>query len=426
MQGLPTHVMSHLIVYLPLESPGPATLYGYALPSDRRASSGAAGSSSVANAASAPVALLPRPPKSGGEVVAVVPLAALSWHRVTLPQGTGSGATRLRAVLDGLLEERVLDDPESLHFAVEPQARGGATVWVAACDKAWLRGAVGALEVAQRPVARIVPEFAPDMSPAPQPVLYAVGTPEQATLVLTGQSLESGVTVLPLNRAGVTLALPPDLHPTDATEIVAEPAVAELAEQLFQHPVRLEQASQRWLRAAASPWDLAQFDLASSGRIRVLKQLGAAWQALVRAPRWRALRWGVGLLLLGNLIGLNAWAWHERSALEHERTAVRQVLTQTFPSVRVVVDAPVQMGREVAALRQATGAVSAHDLEAILATLSSATNTNKSVNAIEYGAGEVRVKGLDLTADATRALLAGGYTAKTDGDSLLVRQETTR
>ncbi|TAM47997.1 MAG: general secretion pathway protein GspL [Burkholderiaceae bacterium] len=417
--------MSHLIVYLPLESPGPATLYGYALPSDRHASSGAAGPLGVANAASAPVALLPRPPKSGGEVVAVVPLAALSWHRVTLPQGTGSGATRLRAVLDGLLEERVLDDPETLHFAVEPQARGGATVWVAACDRAWLRGAVGALETAQRPVSRIVPEFAPDMSPAPQPVLYAVGTPEQAALVLTGRSLESGVTVLPLNRAGVTLALPPGLD-TNATEIVAEPAVAELAEQLFQHPVRLEQPSQRWLRAAASPWDLAQFELASSGRIRVLKQWGAAWQALVRAPRWRALRWGVGLLLLGNLIGLNAWAWHERSALEHERTAVRQVLTQTFPSVRVVVDAPVQMEREVAALRQATGAVSGHDLEAILAKISTATPVNKSVNAIEYGAGEVRVKGLDLSADATRALLTAGYTVHTDGDSLVVRQETAR
>lgn len=415
--------MSHLIVYLPLESPGPATLYGYAVASDRRAVAGAAGSSGVGNAANAPVALLPRPPQSGGEVVAVVPLAALSWHRVTLPQGSGNTSTRLRAVLDGLLEERLLDEPEALHFAVQPQARAGATVWVAACDRSWLRGAVEALEAAGRPVSRIVPEFAPELSPAPQPTLYAVGTPEQASLVTTGQSADSGVTVLPLTRTGLALALPADLD-ANATAIVAEPAVADLAEQLFQRPVRLEQPAQRWQRAAAAPWDLAQFDLARSGRRRALKQWSAVGQAFLYTPQWRALRWGVGLLLVGNLVGLNAWAWHERSALERQRAAVRQILTQTFPDVRVVVDAPVQMEREVAMLRQATGAVSGRDLETILGALSTVTPAGKNINAIEYGAGEVRVKGLALSPDATRALLSAGYTARINGDSLLVRQET--
>lgn len=412
--------MSHLIVVLPLESPGPATLYGYAVAPDRRA----AGTSGAVNAASAPVALLPRPAQSGGEVVAVVPLAALSWHRITLPQGAGSTAARLRAVLDGLLEERLLDDPEALHFALQPQARAGATVWVAACDRYWLRGAIDALEAAGRPVARIVPEFAPELSPAPQPMLYAMGTPEQASLVMTDHGADHGVTVLPLTRAGIALAWPTD-GDADATDIIAEPAVAELAEQLFQRPVRLEQPAQHWLRAAASPWDLAQFDLARSGRRRAQKLLDAAWQALRHAPQWRALRWGVGLLVVGNLVGLNAWAWHERRALEDRRAAVRQVLTQTFPDVRVVVDAPVQMEREVALLRQATGAASGRDLETILGALSTVAPTNKSVNAIEYGAGEVRVKGLELAPDATRALLRAGYAARIDGDSLLVRQEAT-
>ena len=56
-----------------------------------------------------------------------MPAAALSWHQVTLPQGSMSGAVRLRSVLNGLLEDRLLDDPESLHFALEPGARvGGA------------------------------------------------------------------------------------------------------------------------------------------------------------------------------------------------------------------------------------------------------------------------------------------------------------
>ena len=78
-------------------------------------------------------------------------------------------------------------------------------------------------------------------------------------------------------------------------------------------------------------------------------------QTLRYAPEWRAARWGVAMLLLTQLIGLNAWAWKERSALQAKRDAVRTTLTTTFQSVRVVVDAPVQMEREVAALRQATG-----------------------------------------------------------------------
>ncbi len=307
--------------------------------------------------------------------------------------------------------------------------RAGATVWVAACDKAWLRSAVGALEAARRPVARIVPEFAPDLAPEPQWSLVAVGTPGQASLVLTGQRPESGVTVLPLDRAGVALALQSAPDASDS-EMAAEPAVAELAEQLLQRPVRLEQPAQRWLRAAASPWDLAQFELANSGRSRVMKRLGAYWQALRRAPQWRALRWGLGLLVLANLAGLNAWAWHERVTLEQERTQVRAALTQTFPNVRVVVDAPVQMEREVSALRQASGAASGRDLESLLAVLGAAAPAGKSVYAIEYVAGEIRVKGLGLSAaqaaDTLRTLAATGYTARADRDSLLVHQEQAR
>ena len=63
-----------------------------------------------------------------GEVVAVVPWQCLSWHAVTLPPHSGP---RLSAVLQGLLEEQLLDDPAQLHLAVAPHAptrSGGATL----------------------------------------------------------------------------------------------------------------------------------------------------------------------------------------------------------------------------------------------------------------------------------------------------------
>ena len=93
----------------------------------------------------------------------------------------------------------------------------------------------------------------------------------------------------------------------------------------------------------------------STGRTRALRKAGSAASAFLYAPQWRAARWGVGLLAAAHLVGLNAWAWQERDALAAKQAGVRNALTQTFPKVQVVVDAPVQMERELAVLRQAAG-----------------------------------------------------------------------
>ena len=51
-----------------------------------------------------------------GEVVAVVPHSRLSWLRVQLPPA--SHGPRLQSVLHGLLEDRLLDDPQHLHLSL--------------------------------------------------------------------------------------------------------------------------------------------------------------------------------------------------------------------------------------------------------------------------------------------------------------------
>jgi len=287
-------------------------------------------------------ALLP----AGAEVTLGIPAAALSWHRVTLPKGSTGSASKLRAVLDGLLEERLLDEPEALHFALEPEARPGAPVWVAACNRIWLRALVQGLETAGRRVVRIVPEFAPQPPDAP-PLLQVTGEAETPMLTVCDAD---GVVSLPLAGAGLALAA---ALPLDTAVIAAEPAVAEAAERLLERRLPLVQAPQRWLQATRTPWELAQFDLAATGRARAGKKFASLLQTLRHAPEWRAARWGVVALLLIQLIGLNAWAWQERQALERKREAIKTMLTQTFPAVKLVVDAPLQMSREVAALQPA-------------------------------------------------------------------------
>ena len=122
------------------------------------------------HAVDAPLGVLPDVP--GAERVALVPAQRLSWHQVELPAGTldkgffhDGGSPRLRSVIEGLLEDRVLDDTALLHFAMAPNARTGAPTWVAVCDKAWLKAWLTALEGANRSVTRVVPEFRPPDEP---------------------------------------------------------------------------------------------------------------------------------------------------------------------------------------------------------------------------------------------------------------------
>jgi general secretion pathway protein L len=402
--------MSTLVVSLPPGSPTASTEWAYAFSVDGQA---------LSDHGRAPAALLPLPRGAAAEIVALVPLQALAWQQVELPKGIAPGSPRLRTVLDGLLEERLLDDTEAVHLALQRGARAGDSAWVAVCDRAWLRDALQVLEAAERTVTRIVPEFAPDAGPA----LVALGAPDDPWIVAaTG----TGVIALPLTPAAA--ALLPTL-PEDAPRL-AEPAVAALAEHLLGQPWTLQQPAQRWLQAARTPWDLAQFEFASSSRARAFKKIATGWGELLRSPAWRPARWAAATLVAINLAGLNAWSWKVQAGLEDRRTAIRGVLRETFPQVRVVVDAPVQMEREVAVLRQQTGTPSARDLDALLAALATVLPPGRTPTSFDYAGGQLRAGGLSLSTEELRMVSSQlrnlGYTANVEGAALVVAAEDIR
>lgn len=403
--------MPLLLVCPPLSPASSAAEYGWVRATDD--------GNGVAANGSAPLALLP----AASEVVLLLPAEALSWHSVTLPQGTLGNAARLRSVLDGLLEDRLLDEPESLHFALEPGAKAGVPVWVAVSNRIELRATVQALESSGRRVVRIVPEFAPQPDAAPAQV-FATGEAQSPMLTVCDAN---GVLTLPMSTENLSVAAN---APIDTVVASAEPAVAEQAEALLGMRLPIVQTAERWIHATRGPWDLAQFDLASSHRVRAGKKFASIVQTLRHAPQWRAARWGAVVLLLAQLIGLNAWAWKERNALEAKRGTVNSILTQTFPSVKLVVDAPVQMAREVAALQQATGGVATLDLEPMLGALGPQLPPGKVPTAVDYVNGQLRLRGLGMSPDEINELAAKlaprGYVARGEGDLLLVQSEASR
>jgi general secretion pathway protein L len=405
--------MSLFIVCLPRAEAALSTSYDYL-----RATGGFQ-SGAPAESGSATATLLPTPSR-GAELVVVVPASAMSWHAVELPAGLSATSSRLRAVLGGLLEDRLLDDDERLHFALAPAAgtAPGGQTWVVACDKAWLQAHLLALEAAGQPASRVVPELSPDAGPLQ---LHAVEGSESASWIITGDAV-GGLMSLPFSAAALSVI--PTIHEQPAVAVFAEPSLAAQAERFTQSNVSLVTRAQRWLDAAGSPWDLAQFDLARSARSRTVKKISNMASGLLRERRWRPARWGAGAFLLANLVGLNVWAWQQNAQLAATRAAIQGTLTQTFPSVRVVVDAPLQMQREVNLLRQASGAMSGGDLEAMLGALALAAPASR-LSSIDFSSGELRVKGLaDNAQDAQGAatlLKAKGYIAQFDGDTYVVK-----
>jgi len=379
---------------------------------------------------------LPLLPDTGeAEVVAVVPWSKLSWHALELPRGTldkkmfqEGNSARLRTVLEGLLEDRVLDEPAQLHFALAPGARSGEPVWVAACDRAWLQAWLGTLEQAGRPAQRIAPEVAPPVGPGAGagPTLHFLGTTAQAQIMVSGAH---GVCVLPYGPESLALVAATGSEGAPS-QIWAEPAVAELAEQHFEGRVSLQTAPQCYLASAQSEWDLAQFDCAASRGARQRKRFSTAAATLMQAPRWRAARWATAALVAVNLLGIAGWNWKEQSTLADKRAAIRAVLTGTFPDVKVVVDAPLQMARAVSDLQRQTGTATGADLETMLLQFYTMAPALPAPAAIEFAAGELRIKGIDPNAKGAARVaskLAGmGYQARLEGDTLVVQQQERR
>ena len=132
------------------------------------------------------------------------------------------------------------------------------------------------------------------------------------------------------------------------------------------------------------------------------------------------------LAVVAQLIGLNIWAWQENRAIAQKQQMVNTLLLQSFPKIPVVVDAPVQMQRELALLRSNSGALSRDDLEPLLAAstqLEALVNTSH-LQAVEYQDRQLRLKGLKLEAealaDAQERLAATGYRLQRDGGDLLL------
>jgi general secretion pathway protein L len=135
---------------------------------------------------------------------------------------------------------------------------------------------------------------------------------------------------------------------------------------------------------------------------------------------WRPARWGLLALLAVQLAGLNTWAWMTRQQWERQQDSWTQVLQDSFPQVKVVIDAPLQMAREVARLRQGSGQLTPTDLESLLQALGRALPAGTaSPDRLNYQDGVLQwpATALDASQKAAfeQALQQEGYALDSQG-----------
>jgi general secretion pathway protein L len=360
---------------------------------------------------SAKPSLLPR----ADSAVVVLADNDVSWHRIAVPKAP---AARMRAAIVGVLEDQLLEDADTVHFALAPGLSGGQTGWVAAVDRAWLKAELGALDKAGVVVERAVPIAWPEDMPlghfsAPH------GDDASAPMQLTWSDTQ-GVLCMAVNGTLAKTMLPQ--WTAQPARWTAHPAVAAPAERWLGGSVTVLSDEQRLLRAMRSLWNLLQFDIAPKHRGTV-----ALRDALrrFRSSSWRPVRWGLVALVALQVAGLNLWAWHQERQIADKRDAMVALLRTAHPQVRAVLDAPAQMLRETDLLRAAAGKIGDNDLETLLGVAASAWPSGQPpLQTMKFENGRLTFAAVGWSdqqvADFRGQLSAGGWNVAQEGSALTI------
>jgi general secretion pathway protein L len=283
----------------------------------------------------------------------------------------------MRAALAGVLEEQLLADDDQVHLALAPDATPGAPGWVAALNKPGLRAQLAALAAAGLSVDRLVPALAPALPPEGL-AAGAAGNEPSGHFFNSHDAFGADVQWLALRDADSALCVPlagslaRNLQlrwSARGARFSATPAAAAAAERWLGTAVAVSSTAEQALAALRSRWNLLQFDLAPQRRGSMA--LGKLARRLL-SPAWRPARLGLLSLLLLQLAAINLMAWQQQRAQTQLRAAMDALLRSSHPQVRAVLDAPLQMQRETAALRAAAGVPSPDDFEPMLAAAAAA------------------------------------------------------
>jgi general secretion pathway protein L len=313
----------------------------------------------------------------------IVPAELVLLTQAPLPRGSKQ---KIRQMLPYAIEDRLVTEPDAAHVAAGPVLADGQTA-LAVIDKSWLTHVLARLHEAGLHPRSAWPETLLPELPAAGWVMVWDGrggflrSGPQAGMSLDGGSAAQPPAALALSvaRARESAALPrhlllrlhkgvppPDVDAWSHALGIAVEMGVEWAP--LQHPA-----------TAGGGIDLLQGAFASSNMVR-------EWWPRARLP----------LILAGMIVLLQVGAttaeWlllnHEKQQLQ---AAMERSFREAFPDARVVIDAPLQMQRNLAELRGAAGQLSPLDFLPLLARVTTVLDAGSrgGLRAIHYDARQL-------------------------------------
>lgn len=314
------------------------------------------------------------------EVELVLPASRVLFARLKLPR---VNAATIRELLPFAVEDRLVADPAHIHAVPGPTNARGETV-VAVVDREGLQASVATLAQAGLP---------PDHAWCESALLagghgdwHAVVGHEHGFLV----DDEGLAVAFDRSGAGVPLALRATLEESAKRE--ARPAVIhvhaahdaplpDLAAWSAQAGVPCTAAAP-WGEIAASPLPRGAIDLLQGGFAVRPARFSAA------IPRAAAVLGATILALQLGFTGFDAWRLRaqQRDLLQQQEAAFRAA----FPQAQAVVDAPLQMARNLAELKRARG-LAAEDDFLVQATRAAREFPAGSARSLQFANGRLEV-----------------------------------
>lgn len=313
---------------------------------------------------------------SADKTFLILPAARVQLHTVRPPT---KNRKKFMQALAYSLEDRIMAEPESIHAAAGKQMENG-DVPVAVIDHAWLNDILGRLQAAGiRPIgAEVDMLLTPPSSEGVWTLVWQAGHGYVRTGLFSGFALDGGTMQEPppalglsaQKPAGIRLIsseTPPDIHAWSA---------------ILGVPVQVIDEASGIPCGGDNQLNLLQGKCALSGK-------RSDWRPLLRAP----LMLAVAVLVLHVGLTVTDWALlkYEKSRLNAE---MEHSFRNSFPEAKIIVDAPLQMRRNLEALRQKAGKTSPDDYLPLLARAAPHLGSQASIRRIEYQQGKLKI---DLT-----------------------------
>ncbi|HQS59050.1 MAG: hypothetical protein B7Y56_06445 [Gallionellales bacterium 35-53-114] len=324
------------------------------------------------------IAALPR----GHECTGIIAADRVLNIAVALPPG---GRRRWQSVLPFVAEEFTLTDPEDNHV-VPGQALADGRRMIAVMDKAWIARIVEAARQAKLSLRRMVAEvFLPPLAPDSWTLVWNGSSGFVKTGFASGMALDNG------NASTPPIALRLSLD--------AAPQLPQKIDFRFAQDVAAEQRHMpQWPDlqiplVAGSDWDWRRASIPEDA-------LNLLWGAFAPRARiqqwWPKLRPAVFLLLAIlsiEMAGSNIkWAMlaAEKSRLAKE---MQRTFRLTFGDAVTLVNAPLQMQRNLAELRHAAGLPDTGDFLPLLDLVAGSLSRLPagSVTGLHYEAGRLDI-----------------------------------